>query len=199
MTLECVLFDMDGTLIESEISIQAIRDQLGLPRDGSSILNQLKRQAPVVRDRGIELLHAAEAEAARKGRLIAGTHEMLAWLREMDVRCGLVTNNSRRSVETILATHPLPFDVIISREDAAMKPAPDLFLLALKQVGCAPSKSAAVGDTHLDALAAHRAGIRDIYMVALEDWMADLIPAEVAYVSVSNLAELLAALQQWQT
>lgn len=197
MIQHCVLFDMDGTLYDSEISIQAIRDQLSLPRDGSSILDQLRRQSSDIRDRGIELLHTAEAEAAVNGSLISGTRELLAWLREADIRCALVTNNSRLSVETILAAHPLSFDVIVTREDGAMKPAPDLFLLALDRLGCCASHAAAVGDTHLDAIAAHRAGIRQLYLVTLRDWMADLIPADVAYMSAVNLADVLADMKRW--
>ncbi|MCK5828070.1 HAD-IA family hydrolase, partial [Candidatus Bipolaricaulota bacterium] len=160
MAQQCVLFDMDGTIYDSEISIQAIRDQLELPQDGRPILDQLGEQSPEVRDLGIELLHVAEAEGAANGKLIPGTRELLSWLREKNLRCGLVTNNSRRSVNAILVRHPLSFDVVVTREDATMKPAPDLFLLALDKLGCNASDAVAVGDTHLDAIAAHRAGIR---------------------------------------
>lgn len=197
MAQQCVLFDMDGTIYDSEISIQAIRDQLELPQDGRPILDQLGEQSPEVRDLGIELLHVAEAEGAANGKLIPGTRELLSWLREKNLRCGLVTNNSRRSVNAILVRHPLSFDVVVTREDATMKPAPDLFLLALDKLGCNASDAVAVGDTHLDAIAAHRAGIRAIHLIALRDWMVEVIPPDIAYEAAKNLSEVRAGIKKW--
>lgn len=197
MAQQCVLFDMDGTIYDSEIGIQGIRDKLCLPQDGRPILDQLGEQPSEVRDRGIALLHVAEADGAANGKLIRGTQEMLAWLRAKNVRCGLVTNNSRHSVETILTRHPLAFDAIVTREDATMKPAPDLFLLALEKLGCRASDAVAVGDTHLDGIAAHRAGIRAIYLIALQDWMTAVIPPDIAYKAAENLTDVRAEIEAW--
>jgi len=197
MPQRCVLFDMDGTLYDSGIDFLAIRDRLELPQDGRPILEQLRESSPEVHARGIELLHAAEAEGAANGQLIPGTRELLAWLLEMNIHCRLVTNNSRQSVDVILAAHPLPFDVIVTRDDAATKPSPDLFLLALDGLDCRPSEAVAVGDTHLDALAAHRAGIREIHLVSLPDWMADIIPADVKYKAANDLTEVRVGIETW--
>lgn len=197
MPQQCVLFDMDGTIYDSEISIQAIRDELGLPQDGRPILDQLQEASTDVRERGIELLHAAEAKGAANGNLIPGTRELLSWLQDQNVRCGLVTNNSRLSVDAILAKHPLLFDAIVTREDATMKPAPDLFLLALDKLGCNASDAVAVGDTHLDAIAAHRAGIRAIYLIALRDWMVEVIPHDIAHKAAKSLAGVRAGIETW--
>lgn len=197
MTQRCVLFDMDGTLYDSRIDFLAIRDRIGLPQDGRPILDQLKEQSSELRDRGIELLHAAEAEGAANGQLIAGTRELLGWLRDKGIRCALVTNNSQRSVDVIIATHPLVFDVIVTRDDAAAKPSPDLFLLALERLDCRPSEAVAVGDTHLDALAAHRAGIREIHLVSLPNWMADVIPYDIPYNAAESLAEVRTGIETW--
>ncbi|MBE0636725.1 HAD-IA family hydrolase [Candidatus Bipolaricaulota bacterium] len=197
MTEQCVLFDMDGTLYDSGIDFLAIRERLGLPQDGRPILEQLHQCAPLVRSRGISLLHAAEAEGAANGQLIPGTTQLLAWLHERDIRCGLVTNNSRKSVDAVLSCHPLELDLVLTRDDAAAKPAPDLFLLALNRLDCSASDAVAVGDTHLDALAAHSAGIREIYLVALRDWMALLLPADVEYKAATDLAEVRSGIEAW--
>ena len=197
MPQRCVLFDLDGTLYDSGIDFLAIRDRLELPQDGRPILEQLREASPDVHARGIELLHAAEAEGAANGQLIPGTRELLAWLQAKNIRCALVTNNSRRSVDVILAAHPLFFDVVVTRDDAATKPSPDLFLLALEGLDCRPSEAVAVGDTHLDALAAHRAGIREIHLVSLPDWMAELIPADIKYKAANDLTEVRAGIETW--
>jgi len=189
---------MDGTLFDSGIDFLGIRSQLGLPQDGRPILAQLEEATPEDRARGIELLHATEAEGAANGRLIPGTAELLAWLRGQQILCALVTNNSRRSVDAIVARHPLlSFDLILTRDDAAAKPEPDLFLLAMEKLGCNPAASAAVGDTHLDAMAAHRAGIREIHLISLPEWMANVIPVNVEYKPANNLADVHSGLEAW--
>ena len=197
MNQVCVLFDMDGTIYDSGIDFLAIRAHLGLPQDGIPILDQLRVSSPDTRARGIELLHAVEAEGAANGRLISGTIELLAWLRGRGIRCALITNNSRPSVETMLAKHPLSFDLILTRGDGELKPKPDLFLKALDRLHVRPSHAVAVGDTHLDALAAHRAGIREIHLVSLRDWMAALIPADIAYKLAADLNDVRERIDQW--
>ena len=193
----CALFDMDGTIYDSGIDFLAIRERLGLPQDGMPILEQLRAASPEARERGTELLHSAEAEGAANGQLIPGTRELLSWLRARDVRCGLITNNSRRSVEAVLAKHLLIFDLILSRDDGPAKPEPDLFLKALNRLDGEPSRAVAIGDTHLDALAAHRAGIQEIYLVALRDWMAVLIPPDITYTSLADLGDVRDRIDEW--
>jgi len=195
----CVLFDMDGTIYDSGIDFLAIRERLGLPQNGMPILDQLRAASHETRTRGIELLHAAEAEGAANGQLISGTRELLAWLQEKGIRCALVTNNSRRSVDAVLAKHPLSFDLILTRDDGAAKPEPDLFLKALEGFHVQPSHAVVVGDTHLDALAAHRAGIEEIHLVSLPDWMAELIPASIAYKHVEDLSDVRVRIGEWLT
>ena len=193
----CALFDMDGTIYDSGIDFLAIRERLGLPQNGMPILDQLRAASPEVRTRGIEVLHSAEAEGAANGQLIPGTRDLLSWLREQNIQCALITNNSRRSVDAIFAKHPLSFDLVLTRDDAAAKPAPDLFLMALERLHIQPLHAVVVGDTHLDALAAHRAGIREIHLVALRKWMAEMIPSDVGYEPAKNLAEVHAGIEEW--
>jgi len=193
----CALFDMDGTIYDSGIDFLAIRERLGLPQDGMPILDQLRTASPEVRKRGTELLHSAEAEGAANGQLIPGTLELLSWLRERDAWCVLITNNSRRSVEAVLAKHLLVFDLILTRDEGPAKPEPDLFLKALNRLDVQPSRAVAIGDTHLDALAAHRAGIEEIYLVALRDWMAALIPTDIAYTPLADLSDVRVRIEEW--
>jgi beta-phosphoglucomutase-like phosphatase (HAD superfamily) len=123
---------------------------------------------------------------------------LLHWLQEKGIHCGLVTNNSRQSVDAILSIHPLlRLELTVTRDDAPTKPEPDLFLLAMSKLGCEASQTVAVGDTHLDGIAAYRAGIREIYLVSLPEWMVHAIPTDVEYKPAHSLADVQSGLETW--
>jgi len=187
MTLRAALLDMDGTIFDSSIDFLALRQAMGLPRDGRPILQQLEGATPDVRSRALELLHEAERRGAQAGSLIPGTERLLALLRTHRVQVALITNNSRTSVDTVLRRFPLEFDLTLCREDGATKPAPDLFHRALESLDVPPEEAMAIGDTHLDCQAAFGAGIAHIVLIGLPDWMLAHIPTGAACRHVSDL------------
>lgn len=187
--LRAVLFDMDGTVFDSHLDWIELRRAMGLVPDGRPILAQLEGASEGERSRCLAILREAEREGAERGEIVPGTLELLAALREYGVACALVTNNSRRSVETVLARHPMPFDLVMSRDDGAMKPDARALLLPLERLGVPPQDAMAIGDAHLDALAAHGAGVANILLVHLPDWMRSHIPPDVPYREARDLFE----------
>ena len=162
---------------------------MGLRPDGRPILAQLEGAPEAERARCLGILHAAEREGAECGEIVPGTLELLATLHRLAISCALVTNNSRASTETVLARHPMPFDLVMTRDDGAMKPDPEAFRLPLARLGVRPDDALAIGDTHLDAVAAHEAGIAEILLVRLPEWMRAYIPAAVTYREADDLIE----------
>ncbi len=187
--LRVALFDMDGTVFDSKIDLVAVRRDLGLPRDGRGILEQISELPPGEHKRGMATLVAAEARGAEEGSLIPGAVEILAALAAREVRTVLVTNNSRASVHAMLARWPLPFDLTLCRDDGPTKPDPALFRSALARFGASPREAVALGDAHLDLLAAHAAGIAEIVLVNAPEWVLGFIPADVAHHRASDLFE----------
>ena len=190
MTIRAALFDMDGTIYDSGIDWMALREEIDIPWDGRPILAQLGDAEGATRDRGIAALHHAEAEGAIDGELIDGTEELLALLHGHRIPCALVTNNSRRSAETVLARHDLGFDLVLTREDGAAKPEPYLFLVALDRMGVRPPDALVVGDAHLDLLAAKAAGIPEVILVGTPRWMKEHIPDGVHYREARDLHQV---------
>jgi HAD superfamily hydrolase (TIGR01509 family) len=189
MRIRAALLDMDGTLFDSRIDWLALRKKLELPWDGRPILAQLQDAPPDVRTKGLGLLHEAERVGAKDGELIPGTHEILESLRRHSIRCALITNNSRRSVETVLRRYRLSFDLVLTRDDGPTKPDPESFVRALAQLQVDPSDAVAIGDAHLDLIAAHRAGISEIILVGTPAWMKEHIPSDVEHHEAANLIE----------
>jgi HAD superfamily hydrolase (TIGR01549 family) len=180
---------MDGTIFDSKIDLGAIRRDLGLPRDGRGILEQISELPTEARARGMAALLDAEAQSAASGELIPGAAEILATLRSRGVLCVLVTNNSRASVDAMFARFPLPFDLSLSRDDGPTKPSPALFLTALAQCGAAPHEAISLGDAHLDLIAAHAAGVAEIVLVSPQPWVLDFVPASIPHRRAADLYE----------
>ncbi len=189
MRIRAALLDMDGTIFDSKIDWLRLRDEIRIPWDGRPILAQLGEAPPDVRRKGLALLHEAEKQGAENGALIPGTHELFASLRRHSVRCALITNNSRRSVETVLRRYALSFDLVLTRDDGAYKPDPEAFLGALDRLKVRPQEAVAIGDAHLDLIAAQNAGIGEVILVGTPAWMQDHIPPDAQYHAAADLVE----------
>lgn len=196
MPIRAALIDMDGTIFDSGIDWLALREKIQIPWDGRPILAQLQDAASDVRAKGLALLHEAERVGAKDGELISGTYELLGFLRRHSIRCALITNNSRRSAETVLRRYCLPFDLVITRDDGPTKPDPEGFVRALTQLQAKPIDAVAIGDAHLDLLAANRAGIGEIILVGTPPWMKEHIPPDAEYHAAADLAEAREILDQ---
>lgn len=189
MGIRAALFDMDGTIIDSQIDWLALREEVDLPWDGRPILAQLGEVDHETRARGLAALHRAETHGAANGALIDGATEILALLRTYGIPCALVTNNSRASADTVLARHGLTFDAVLTRDDGEVKPAPALFLEALRRLRVRPEDAVVLGDAHLDLLAARAAGIPRTILIGTPDWMREHIPPGAVYTAVETLRE----------
>jgi pyrophosphatase PpaX len=172
-----VLFDLDGTLIDSGAMIVASMrhaattvlgrevpdEQLKAAVGGPGLVAQMRaldeaRVDELVRAYRLhnEPLHA-ELESC------AGIEDALDVLRREGRRLGIVT--AKRHATIRLAFEVLPqledsFDVVVGAEDTARhKPHPDPILLALDRLDAAPAQAAYVGDSPFDIQAARAAGV----------------------------------------
>ncbi|MFH0964178.1 MAG: HAD family hydrolase [Planctomycetota bacterium] len=160
--LRAVLFDMDGTLTEPMLDFEAIRLEAGVPA-GKPILEHLETVGSAERRRIEEILERHEEEAARRSVLTDGATAILAMLKERGIRTGVITRNSRRSVDTMCATHGLAFDVIMTREDGPVKPSAEPVLRACEALGVDPGETLMVGDYLFDVEAGRAAGARTAF------------------------------------
>lgn len=188
--IRAVLFDMDGTLWENPVRWDELRRELGLPPDGLPIYWHIQRMPPKEKKRAEARLREKEAEGVRFGSLRPGAYELLEFLRSRGVLCVLVTNNSRESAEGVLQNHPLPFDLVWTREDGALKPDPEAFLGPLRRLGIPPREAAVVGDSHLDLQAAHAAGIPFVILVSPCDWMRPFFPKNALFCEARDLVHV---------
>ncbi|QOV87402.1 HAD family hydrolase [Humisphaera borealis] len=161
-TPAAVLFDMDGTLTEPMLDFPRIKREMGI--GDQPILEALAAMSPGDRAAAEAVLLRHEGEAARLSRLNPGCREVLALLERSGIRTALITRNSRSSVQTVLQTHQLAIQVLISREDAAPKPDPEPLYHACRRLDVSPGEVWMVGDGEFDVQAGLNAGARTVWV-----------------------------------
>lgn len=160
-----VLFDMDGTLLEPlEDGLPEFKRRWGIP--GEELVVEFLTTLEPSRRAEVEREFAGlEARGASQSELRPGIRGLLEELRRGGVRLAMVTNNRRSSAATVLSKHTLIFDAVLTREDAAPKPAPEMILRALSILDVEPQAAVLVGDALVDILAARSAGLKRMYLL----------------------------------
>ncbi len=214
--MDTVLFDLDGTLIDTLDLIVACWQHATERHCDRPIA-----RAAVLPTIGLPLQAALEAHAPGKGAalweayqdhnriwhdqltsLVPGTVEMLAALQARGIQTGLVTSKRHAALQMGLDLFDLePYlDVIIGLEDAPRgKPDPDPIWAALVRLGRQPHPAhiAYVGDAVSDMAAARAAGVRPLGVA----WGAappDLLRAAGADPVLDQWTDLLRLLEEPQ-
>src|SRR4029079_7060740 len=107
-----IVFDLDGTLVDSRLDFDPLRREMELPPD-QPILESLARLDPLHAARCHDILHRHEWEGAEPAVLPPGARELVAVLDSRSIRQAIATRNSRRITEATLAKLDLPFDLVL--------------------------------------------------------------------------------------
>ncbi len=179
LDVRSVLFDLDGTLVDSlDLILESFRhtmrvhfgdappDQMWLKTLGTPLRAQFRAVADTAEevqaliDTYIEHNHR---EHERLIRPFDGVNETLLALRARGLRLGLVTSKALRGTELSLAACRLDpgwFDVLVtSDEPIPHKPDPAPLNLALERIGERPERAVYVGDSVWDIRAGRAAGV----------------------------------------
>ncbi|MBF8746081.1 phosphoglycolate phosphatase [Pseudomonas putida] len=181
-----VMFDLDGTLIDSVPDLAAAVDrmllELGRPPAGLEAVRHwvgngaqvLVRRAlagaiehddvdDALAEQGLALFMEAYAESHELTQVYPGVKDTLAWLRKRGVEMALITNKPERFVGPLLDQMKLGryFRWIIGGDTLPQKkPDPAALLFVMQMAGVSPTQSLFVGDSRSDVLAAKAAGVQ---------------------------------------
>ena len=119
-----VIFDLDGTLIDSRLDFDAMRRDMEFP-PGQTILEGIEAlPAGDRRERCLTVLHAHERRGAESATLIPGAKELLNDLESRGLITAILTRNSRAMTCLALDRFQLRFSQVLTRDDAPPKPDP---------------------------------------------------------------------------
>lgn len=186
--LRLVIFDVDGTLVDSQADIvaamshafaraereaptrEAILSIVGLSLDRAIALLAPDLEAGM-RDRMVEwykdayVALRAEIGAAQSSPLYPGAREVLEALNaQPETLLGVATGKSRRGLDKLLEGHGLERMFITQQvsDHHPSKPHPSMIRAALSETGLEPHQAVMIGDTSFDMEMAAAAGVAGI-------------------------------------
>lgn len=213
---QAVLFDLDGTLVDTAdefvVVVQALQAEHNLsPMDADIIRSLVSNGSWTLVKVALGMEESHPELAAKRERLLElytevlgtvaqpypGMTDLLTELARRNIPWGVVTNKPRPYTEPLMETlnfDPAPACVVCPDDVTDTKPHPEPLYLACKQIGCVPHRCVYVGDHVRDIDAGRSAGMYTIaarygYIEASDDpssWGADA--------SVDHSTELLSAL-----
>ncbi len=184
MKLEGVLFDLDGTVVELNLDFDRIRQEIGIKE--RFILEAINKMSGNNRITAMKKLRKMEIESAHKSRLMPGVKELFDFLKNRDIRSGIVTRNCRDATVAIINRHGLDIDCIVTREDAPPKPSPEPIKVAMEKLFLSPERTLYVGDFLFDILAGKNAGVKTVLLLNERN----MEFREMADITVNSMDEL---------
>ncbi len=179
MRFSVVLFDLDGTVIDSGAIIlasmrHAVKEVLGAePAEeelmaavgGPGLEEQMRALAPDRVDELVAVYRAHNEPLHDELRSCDGIEDVLVALKDEGRRLGIVSAKRRATIDLAFARIPLEhlFDVVVGGDETErLKPDPEPLLLAAERLGVNPDGCAYVGDSPFDIRAAAAAGMHAV-------------------------------------
>ena len=184
MPLRAVIFDLDGTLVDSAPSIHRavarMMESLDLPvPDLPTVIGFIGNGVPTLIERCMTWAEAGprpEAEPVFRAiydadpitgvEVFEGVQALLSALRQQDVKTALCTNKPEAPTRTLVEGLRLgPFDVIVGGDTLPLrKPDPAPLLHALMALGVTREEAVYVGDSAIDWQTARAAQVPYLHL-----------------------------------
>ena len=180
--LKALIFDFDGLILDTESpefialneAYAEFGQELSIETFGLAVGAQYNQEFEPLRLleklTGLHLdslpfrekVHKRRLDLIEQSPLLPGVENLIRTARQRGLKLAVASSSSHAWVEGYLQQHQLidSFNVILCKEDVLnIKPAPDLFLAALKALDVAPEETVIFEDSLNGVIAAQKAGI----------------------------------------
>ncbi|WP_445766142.1 HAD family hydrolase [Rheinheimera sp.] len=156
--IKAVVFDLDGTLVDSALDFSAICRDIGWPV-GTPLLERLAETTDIAeQQRAEQIIRQHEMTGADNACWIPGAQQCLQQLTAQGMPLAILTRNMRAATHRVLQRLQIPIRHVLTREDCAPKPDPAGLLQLAAQFSLPISQVLYVGDYLFDLQTAANAG-----------------------------------------
>lgn len=207
--IQAAIFDMDGTLIDSEPMWKAAEQQV-FGALGVQVTDELARATAAMTTKEVtefwyqhspwtgKSLARAEQEVidrvavliAKEGKAMAGVERVLTYLAEKGIKIGLATNAPVKLIPVVLEKLGIAdfFECYCSSDNERQgKPAPDVYLTAANKLKVAPEQCVAFEDTVTGVTSANQANMKSVVVPIAQEYIDKKY--DIADLKLSSLAE----------
>lgn len=179
--IDAVIFDLDGTLVDSmwiwdEIDIEFLSARgLTLPPTYQKEIEGMSFTETAIYTKDLFQLSETVEELktiwnqmalekyTKEVPLKSGAEAFLRYCKEQEISMGIATSNSKELVEAVVTTHTMRDyikEIVTACEVAKGKPAPDVYLEAAKRLHVCPENCLVFEDVPMGILAGKNAGMK---------------------------------------
>jgi HAD superfamily hydrolase (TIGR01549 family) len=160
--IQGVIFDLDGTLADSNPDFEGLRRELGI-KSGTDILAHIEsitdtEQAAKTK----EIVERYELESSNRATWIAGAEQLIELFTRLQLPQAILTRNIPKAAAITLANLGLDLDLVLTRFDAKAKPHPEGVELICQKWQLEPANILFIGDYLYDLQTATNAGTKSV-------------------------------------
>lgn len=188
-TFTGVIFDLDGTLVESSLDFAFLRQSLNCP-DHLDLLAHVDSLDDHAKAHANAFIEQHELDDAQHAKWLPGALELVSAIADLGLPMAIVTRNSPEAARIKVSNNRIPIQRVLTRADAPAKPDPTALLMVAKDWQQSPETIMYVGDYKYDLQAAINAGMHGcLYAPAGTPEYADL--AHSVYSDYDELSRYL--------
>lgn len=213
MIFKLVVFDLDGTLIDSvkvhaegwayafnvlglaNVKAKALEDLIGLP--GGTIVERILGQAGLEHYQKIRWLkdrHFLKYVMGNSVRLFPDVIQCFQYLRRRNYLLGIATSTPNYILIPLLEKLSIIeyFDIVVGGDEVSRgKPEPDIFLRAAEKAGLSPREVVVVGDTIYDTIPARKVGMFSVLIARNKNLRLSEVVADAVITDLNDLSAFL--------
>jgi HAD superfamily hydrolase (TIGR01549 family) len=160
MTIQAVAFDLDGTLIKTNVKFHEYRRRLGNIQ--GDILEYIKTTDAATQQRLYGVIDDYEKAIQRDCTLNDGVLDAIDYLTTNNIKMGIITRSTQHHARAVIEKLGIPISLAIGRDTTTPKPSGDSLLLLSNMVSVPLGKMLFVGDYLWDILAGKEAGVKTV-------------------------------------